>query len=75
MKALLGQESRNYPENLSRSAAVRESLLHEGGLWQLGRVYCIWVGGWAVAVMESLLYEGGLWQLGRVYCMRWVSGS
>ena len=48
--------------------AVRESLLHEKGLWLLWRVYCM--RGGAVVVRESLLYEGGLWQLGRVYCMR-----
>ena len=39
---------------------VRESLLYEAGLWQLGRVYCM---------------RGGLYQLGRVYCMRGVCGS
>ena len=39
-------------------SAVRESLLYEGGLWQLGRVYCM---RGSVAVRESLLYEGGLW--------------
>ena len=40
------------------SVAVRESLLYEGGLFQLGRVYCI---GGSVVVRESLLYVGGLW--------------
>ena len=34
---------------------VRESLLYEGGLWQLGRVYCM---RGSVVVRESLLYEG-----------------
>ena len=51
---------------------VRESLLYEVGLWQLGRGYSM---RGSVAVRESLLYEGGLWQLGRVYCMRGVCGS
>ena len=39
--------------------AVRESLLYDCSLWQLGRVYCM----------------RGLLQLGRVYCMRGVCGS
>ena len=37
---------------------VRESLLYEGGLWQLGRVYCM---RGSLAVRESLLYEVSLW--------------
>ena len=39
-------------------SAVRESLLYEGGLWQLGRVYCM---RGSVAVRASLLYDRGLW--------------
>ena len=38
--------------------AVMKSLLYEGGLWHLGRVYCM---RGSVVVRESLLYEGGLW--------------
>ena len=38
--------------------AVRESLLYEGALWQLRRVYCM---RGSVVVRESLLNEGCLW--------------